>query len=260
VALQRVSARQGRPVDLNVTFFRNGQPADPYAIRYVDIYRSCVRDENLMARVTVADPGSLYPSPIDRVTDAGGTVLSGQYKLTFSVPTTFPQDIYFDVWRFIADEPGSGSVIGNLDDPDLLQYQANRFWVSPDGWYLDDGLETVRFTFEPLDMKFRKPEQRILEVSIVPVPLYDFNFNLVMPIIPQLQPSIRIETENNELLVDWEPAVIGLRMGAYKDSPFVVQYLLDTSRFLVGTYRYQILVRLPNGQSRTSEKFTFTVS
>lgn len=259
--LKRVSGRQGQLVCLDVVFYRNGVPADPWAIRFIDIYKSCVRDENLYARVVVSDPGTFYPDPIERVTDPSGTILTGQYRYQFLVPPTYPQDIYFDVWRFIADDPGPGSGGSNpLDNPDLLQSQANRFWVSPDGWYVDDGLETIRFTWEPLDLKFKKPEKRILEVAMIPLPLYDFNCNQIMPLIPQLQPSIRIETENCELLVDWEPAAIGLRSGSYKDSPFTVQFLLDTSRFIIGTYRYQVMVQLPNGQTRISEKFSFTVS
>lgn len=255
---KRISARQGLPVALDVTFFRNGMVADPYAIRFIDIYKSCVRDENLYARVVFSEPGSAgYPDPAERIADPTGATLVGQYRYNFDVPLAYPQDIYFDVWRFIADDPGSGA---DLNNPDLFQSQANRFWVSPDGWYLDDGLETVRFTFEPLDLKFKKPEKRVLEAGIVPLPLYDFNCNQVMPIITQLTPFIRIETENCELLVDWEPCVIGLRSGSYRDSPFTIQFLLDTSRFLIGSYRYQLMVQLPNGQTRISEKFTFTVS
>ena len=257
IPLRRVSGRQGQPVALDVMFYRNGVASDPYAFRFIDIYKGCVKDENLYTQFVIPDLGTTgYPAPIEQLVDPSGVPICGSYRLLFDVPKSYPQDIYFDVWRFVADPPGSGDDITN---PDLLQSQANRFWVSPDGWFLDDGLETVRFTFEPMDQKFRKPEKRILEVSIIPQPLYDFNCNQVMPLIPQLCPAIKIETENCELLVDWEPCAIGLRMGAYKDSPFTVQFLLDTSRFLVGTYRYQIMIQLPNGQTRISEKMIFTV-
>jgi hypothetical protein len=254
----RISARQGLPVALDVTFFRNGIAQEPFAIRRVDIYRSSVKDENLLTQILFADPGTPeYPAPAERRQDPEGNILPGAFRLLFDVPKSYSQDIYFDVWRFIADPVGSSE---DLDDPDLLICQSNRFFVFPDGWFLDDGLENIRIGFEPLDLKFRRPEKRMLEVGLTPLPLFDFNSNLVMPVLAQLQTFIRVETENCELLVDNEPCVIGLRMGSFRHSPFVVQFVLDTSRFLIGTYRYQISVRLPNGQTRLSEKFTFTVN
>jgi hypothetical protein len=251
----RVSARQGLPVNLCVTFYRNGITTDPCLFTRIDIYRSAVCEENLVAQIPIP-PGTGYPAPIEQVLDSFGNPMPGQYCLPFLIPKEFVQDIYFDVWRFIPDVDSNTDV----NDESIWLCQASRFWVSPDAWFMDDGLQTIRFGFEPLDLKFRKPEKRVLEVGITPLPLYDFDFNLTMPIIPQLKAYVKVETENCELLVDDEPCAIGLRQGSYRHSPFVVQFLLDTSRFIIGTYRYQIRVDLPNGQSRISEKFTFTVS
>ena len=258
-AQSRISARTCSVVNLDVTFYRNGVATDPYAIRAVDVYRCSVRDENLVAQFLFPDPGSsTYPAPAERVLDDNGQPIPGVFRLPFAIPKEFESDIYFDVWRFVSDCTGSGSEV-EINDPTTWQCQSSRFWISPDGWYVDDGLEVMRFGFEPLDLKFRKPEKRVLEIGITPLPLYDFNNNLMMPIIPQLCATIKVGTENCECMFE-EPAAIGLRMGSFRHSPFTIQYLLDTSRFLIGTYIYQITLLLPNGQTRVSEKFRFTIS
>ena len=94
----------------------------------------------------------------------------------------------------------------------------------------------------------------------MPLPLYDYNFNLVNPMIPYLKPTISISTRFCEQLVVDEPCRIGLRQGAYRSNPYVVAYDLDTSMFMRGTYQYNIKLNLPDGSSRVSRKFTFTVS
>ena len=126
---KRVSARQGLPVALDATFYRSGNAVEPYAIRRVDIYKSSVRDENLMAQFIFADPeSSSYPSPAERIVDEDGRIKPGAFRLLFDVPKTFDPDIYFDAWHFIADG-GSGV---DINDVNLLICQANRFWVSTD--------------------------------------------------------------------------------------------------------------------------------
>jgi hypothetical protein len=263
----RIAARKGHTVDLNIDFLNNGQLKDPYAIRSVQIFKTQVAPSNLVATIPIVDPSDhLYPSPLcmEYISGSTGDVLEGRYHLPFSIPTDFQApDIYFDVWTYFPTDPCIGVVGCNIDDPDLdvyLQTECHRFWVYPDDWFSSDKLQSIRFGFEPLDNKFNYPEYRPLEIGLMPLPLYDYNFNLVNPMIPYLKPTISIETRFNELLVDDEPCRIGLRQGAYRSNPYVVTYDLDTARFLKGTYQYAITLKLPDGTTRVSRKFIFSIN
>lgn len=267
---KRISARRGQVVDLNVDFLRNGALEDPYAIRHIEIYKTNVAPHNLVAVVPVVEPTDpTYPSPLYKDTeteeyvcgtDASESSIAGRYHLLYSIPDDFSvPDVYFDVWRYFPTNPCVDTGC-DLDDADGLVGCCHRFWVYPDDWFCDDGLQTIRFGFEPLDQKFHYPEVRPLEIGLMPLPLYDYNFNLVNPVIPFLRPDITIETRNCELLVDHDPAEIGIRHGSYRSNPFVVKYQLDTSLFLKGTYNYFITLNLPDGSSRVSRKFIFTIS
>ena len=277
----RISARRGSVVDLNIDFRRNGVLTDPYAIRQIEIYKTSVVPHNLVATVPVVDlDDPLYPSPVCRheITAETGdcctepeddaTAVVGRYHLPYSIPEDFAvPDVYFDVWYYFADDPcgalGTEGTECDIDDATydpLLLRCCHRFWAYPEEWFCDDRLQTVRFGFEPLDQRFHTPETRPLEVGLMPLPLYDYNFNLVNPIIPFLQPSITVETQHHELLIDSEACRIGIRQGSYRSNPWVIQYDLDTTRFLKGTYQYQIRLTLPNGSTRVSRKFVFTVS
>lgn len=254
----RISARSGQPVGLDVTFFRNGVPTDPFALRRIDIYFQAVKDENLKAQILFGTPDTTgYPAPAIQ-----DSARPGFFSTVFEVPIDFEQGIYFDVWRFIGSEPevSNGSVI-DFDNEDLWHSQCNKFWVFPDGWFLDDGLITPRFAFEPQDRIFRKGEIRNLEVGVMPLPLYDFNQNRILPLMPQLCPFITISTENGEILAGLEraPCKIGLRQGTYRSNPYVIQCLLDTNNFLKGTYVYRISVDMPNGETRISDPFRFEI-
>jgi len=278
-AFPRISARRGQVVDLNVDFLHGGVLDDPYAIRYVEIYKSQVLPHNLVSTIPITDPDNiLYPSPAcqDTVATAVGDCgteptadedyLAGKYHLPFSIPDDFEApNVYFDVWYYFANDP-CGSSSGSECDIDSAENSAklikccHRFWVYPDEWFCDDRLQTIRFGFEPLDQKFHTPEVRPLEIGIMPLPLYDYNFNLVNPIIPFLQPTITVETQHNELLINNEVCTIGLRQGSYRSNPWVIKYDLDTTRFLKGTYSYQIKLTLPNQTTIVSRKFIFTIS
>jgi len=280
-AFPRISARRGQVVDLNVDFLRSGVLTDPYAIRHVEIYKTQVVPHNLVATIPVLDPDDiLYPSPLchDEVeTDVGdcGTEptesaipIAGKYHLPYLIPDDFAvPDVYFDVWYYFPTDPCADAEpstepcdINDEAFDSLLIKCCHRFWVYPDEWFCDDGLQTVRFGFEPLDQQFHTPENRPLEIGLMPLPLYDYNFNLVNPLIPFLQPLITIETRNSELIVDKEPAEMGIRHGSFRSNPWVVKYMLDTTRFLKGTYNYHITLNLPDGSSRVSRKFIFTIS
>lgn len=257
----RLSGRVGNIVNLDATFFHGGEAEDPYAIRRIDIYQGSVTDENLQAQVLIPPPDDpLYPTPLIRITDGTeGDVLPGQFILPFLIPDDFASpDIYFDVWRFIGNDPDV-TVGGDDEDESTWIAQCNNFWIYPDSWHVDDGLVTIRLGFEALDKHFRKPEIRNLEVGIVPLPVYDFDFNRITPLIPQIIPSIHIETENGEILIASDTARMGLRQGSYRTNPFVVQYQIDTAQFLIGTYKYRITLQLPNGETRTSDDMRFTV-
>lgn len=271
-AFPRISARRGQIVDLNVDFLRNGVLTDPYAIRYVELYKTAIAPHNLVATIPIVGLSEDdYPSPLYQEESLTGTgVVAGSYHLLYSIPQDFlAPDVYFDLWYYFADDPcgdlGTESNLTecNIDDDnyaDLLLKSCHRFWVYPDEWFSSDGLQTVRFGFEPLDQRFYQPELRPLEIGLMPLPLYDYNFNLVNPLIPFLTPTISIETQHCELLVNNAPARIGIRQGSYRSNPWVVQYDLDTSDFLKGTYRYWLKLSLPDGSTRVSRKFILTIS
>lgn len=269
----RISGRAGNVIELNASFYQSGQLAAPFAIRYIEIYKSQVIPHNLVATIPIVDPTDPeYPSPLVQQTDS-----IGSYVLPFLVPRDFAvPDIYYDVWYYYPTDPCSETELTEPTDPteptepvcdlDNLEVTSqllkccHRFWLYPDEWLCEDGLSTVRFGFEPLDQQFHQPEVRTIEIGLMPLPLYDYDYNLVNPMIPYLKASITIETQHCEILVDDEPCRIGIRQGSFRSNPWVIQYQLDTSRFLKGTYRYFIKVLLPNGESRVSKKYILTIS
>jgi hypothetical protein len=261
---KRIAGRVGNQIELGVTFLNGGIPTDPYAIRMVRIYRKSVEDANLVAEIPISDPDSTeYPAPLEVDTSKACTGDGGAYKLTFDVPCDFPApDLYIDVWYYIPSEAcltESGTEV-DLDDESLWSSSCHKFWLYPDGWFVDDCLMVPDIGFEPLDVHFRSGEKRWLEVGLMPLPLYDFNFNQIMPLIPYLKASITIFTKGCETIVDNEPMEMGLRQGSYRTNPFNTKYFLDTSRFLKGTYMYRVTLELPDCQTIVSPDFSFTVS
>jgi len=248
----RISARSGQLANLNATITRNGVHTTQHALRRIDIYFQAVRDDNLVAQLLFGLPSDTnYPFP---ATISG----PGEFNIEFAVPEGFQEGVYFDVWRFIGDD--SASTI-DYDNEDGWISQCNKFWVFPDGWYLDDGLITPRFAFEPLDNRFTKGAVTNLEVGITPLPLYDYDRSRIDPMIPQIRPFITIETNEGEVLQGLEraPCSMALRQGTYRTNPFVVQCTLDTTGFLKGIYIYKITLELPNGEIRVSAPFRFKI-
>lgn len=251
----RISARVGGTVCLNMTFFRNGIPQDPCAIRLIKIYKRSVDEANLVAEIIFPYPNDpAYPTPALR--DPGKP---GYFNVPFDIPYDFPvPDIYFDVWHYIPDCVDTTDF--SYDNEAYWLSQCGRLWVYPDGWSAEDGLIVPKLSFDPLDVQFRAGEKRWLEIGITPLPLYDYDYNTIVPLIPYLKPAIIVKTRNNENIIDGEPMDIGLRQGAYRSNPFAFKWLLDTSRFIKGTYDYQVKVGLPDGQTLVSPNFTFTIS
>lgn len=287
---QRIAARRGNIVQLDMRFMRGGVPTAPYAIRKIEIFKTQVAPHNLVATFSVVDPWEeAYPSPVEFVTEdteegvcgtAGeqGAIVAGEYRLLWDIPSdALVPDVYFDVWSFIPTNPCdlsdfSGSCItgtdgdlryADLDDTaleGLVLQTCSKFWIYSDDWDLQDTLTSIRLGFEPLDQKFKQPENRPLEIGIMPLPLYDYDFNLVAPILPQLRGTITIETSSREVLVEDGPMTIGLRQGSYRSNPYVFRYMLDTSKFLRGTYAYFVKAILPDGSTRCSKQFILTIS
>lgn len=274
----RISARRGAVADLNVNFYKNGVLTDPYAIRYVEIYKTQVLPHNLVTTIPISElEDPIYPAPLCRdyqdlngneVTseDPDAAVIAGKYHLPYFVPLDFSvPDIYFDVWSYFGENPCATTTetacdLNNPDFDSMLLKVCNRFWIYPEEWFVNDGLQSIRFGFEPLDQRFHSPEKRPLEVGLMPLPLYDYNHNLVTPLIPFLRPTISISTQRCELLVDSEACRIGIRQGSYRSNPWVIQYDLDTERFLKGTYQYSITLTLPDGSTRVSRQFILVIS
>ena len=257
----RISGRLGNTIDLNTIFYRNGIPDDPYAVRRIKIYKSSVQDENLIAQINVSLPDATdYPYPLSREIDSGGLVKPGVFHFFWAVPSSgiVVPDTFFDVWEYIGPAPSSVSSFDPTDES-MWNKACNQFWLYTDGFFVDDDLETIKIAFEAQDRKFYKPEVRTMEVGIMPMPLYDYDYNLVAPIIPQLLGTIRIMTDNAEVLVHDEPMTMKLVQGTYRTNPFVLTYKLDTNNFLKGSYKYQVMVRLPNGETRSSPWFSLSI-
>ena len=269
MAMPRVSGRLGNQIDLNVTFYKNGVPVDPYAIRKVEVYKSTAQPENLIAEFPILSPTDVdYPYPLTRDLDSEGVVRPGIFHLIWDVPESgiSVPDIFFDVWSYIATDPGISTDsedevdLSILDNEDLFLQCCNEFWLYNEAFFCDNGLSNIRLGFEPQDIKFNQPEIRTLEVGVMPLPLYDYDYNHIAPIIPQLLGYFSLLTDSNELLIDKEPMRIGLRQGSFRSNPFVLQYEFDTRRVLRGSYQYQVIVCLPNGESRASPYFHLQVS
>lgn len=267
----RVSGRLGNAIDLNITFYRNGVPTDPFAVRKVSIYRSAVQPENLIAEFPVVNPlDPLYPSPVAREFDAQNVAKPGVFHLFWALPESgIPvPDIFFDVWSYLGTDPtlGTGSagtdVTNGVDVDDETQWQSccEKFWLYSDGFFCDAGLENIRIGFEAMDEKFNQPEVRTIEVGMMPLPLYDFDYNKIAPILPFMQATFSLTTDNCELLILDEPMRIGLRQGTHRSDPFTLQYTFDTSLVLKGSYKYQVTLHLPNGETRVSPRFNLQVS
>lgn len=263
----RISARAGQVVALDTVFYSGGEAFDPYAITEVNIYRDQVQAENLIATIPAVNPeDDSYPSPIVK-TD------TGKYYLPFLMPAdaTVPS-VYLDVWTYFSSNPcggeaGTGGTGGtnpcDLENPDyagLLLSCCHRFWAYPDNIYCADNLISFQLGFEPLNQRFNTGDKRYLEVGYMPLPLYDFDYNLVAPILPKLKATISVYTRNDELIVDCESMTIGIRQGHYRTNPFVFKWLLTGSQFYIGTYKYRIAVQFPDGTVQCSPSFNFTVS
>lgn len=263
---QRISGRRGNQVNLTANFLRAGQLDDPFYIYRIEIYRSSVAAENIVDAIDIPVPDDAsYPSPIERLSE-------GKFRYLWDAPTdAVVPDVYFDVWYFYGTDPvlGLGSGTGDVSGTDAVDYSefeaelndvCNRFWLYPDQWYVDGGLQSLRFGFEPLDLKFNKPELRPLQVGIMPLPLYDYDFNFVTPIIPFLTATISIWTENCEDIITDAAMSLKIRQGQYRSNPFVFEYMLDTSDFFKGTYKYRITITLPDGSTRVSGDFIVVIS
>lgn len=289
----------GNSVPLNVQFLKNGVATDPFAIMAIKIYKTAVRDENLIQKIVFPCPGSsdydaIFNSIIQRQVVGNtigqcGTDLPVQYApgaYTFNLCLSkelYTPGLYFDVWCFLGDanggectsgSSGSGELTavsdsdpdenypnddGSCGDEDDWLCQCNKFYVRDGGWYIDDQLTTIRLGFEPIDSRFAQPEKRYLEVGMMPLPLYDFDYKKISALLPNLSATITITTQSCEVLVDNAAMTIGLRNGSYRSNPYELKYLIDTNNFLKGTYRYKVLVNLPDGTSISSSDYNFTI-
>lgn len=251
----RISARKGSVVRLNAAFYANGVLADPYSIRKIRVYKNTDAEENLVAEVDISTTD--YPYPIEQEADSSGPIV-GKYYYDLLVPDTFDADTYIDKWYWIGDElSGTGF---DVNDESLWDSKCNQFFVvASNTWYLDDGLIVPKIAFEALDKDLIKPAIQTIEVGLMPIPLYDYDYNRVAPLMAQLNAKITIETLNCELMVDNAQMTIGLRQGTHRTNPFVAQYRIDTADYLKGTYRYRVSLLMPNGELRVSPQLQFTV-
>lgn len=257
----RISARKGAIVRLDMDFYANGILTDPYAFRQIDIYQNSKSTDNLLVSVEIPDPDeSDYPSPIEQVVDPDTEeVIPGRYYYDFLVPDDVEvPDSFIDVWSFVGDELAGSDF--DLTDESLWDESCGKFFIiASNVWTGDDNLLTVRFGFEPLDLNFTKPEIRQLEVGIMPLPLYDYDWNKIVPLIPHLQATISIETLNGEIVLDAGAMELALRQGSHRTNPFVARRLIDTGTFQIGTYKYYVSLALPNGETRVSQKLHLSI-
>lgn len=286
----RLSGSVCNDISLNVQFLQCGVPKDPYALKSIKIYKCSVSEENLVTEVVLPCATDfdrditnelVYGGLIKRcgnenpATGVCGTDVEPDFRpgcFTFDLnlcPDIFDAGVYYDVWEFVGDpcEPCFDDVTSPTDITDACEVddleptfsKCNKFYVSDQCWNTDDGLTSIDLGFEPLDVRFQQPEARRLEVGITPLPLYDHDAKKIAPLIPTLKATITIQTANKELLIDSEEMCVGLRQGSYRSTPYVLYYLLDTNRFLKGTYQYRVDVRLPNGETRSSPYFNVAI-
>lgn len=258
MAEKRISGKIGDIITLNVTFYKNGTPQVPFAIRRIDIYKDSLSAANKVAEIPIPLPSeSLYPAPIEYGdANSDGTITTGELVLNWDVPLDLTPGLYFDVWYFIPNDPGTGA---DLDDETIWQKCCHKFWLYEGGFYCTDNLESIKFGYEALDIKFRKPEVRHFEVGVMPLPLYDFDQDLFFPAFLKSTATISIQSLNCEPLVVDAPMTIGLRQGHYRSNPFVYKYLLDTNDFLIGTYKARITSTLPDSTVIVSPDIFFEV-
>jgi hypothetical protein len=281
----RLNASVCDNIDLNVRFLKCGVAADPYTLRSIKIYKCSVGEANLITQILLPDVTDddkdlsneyIYGGYIQRCgnqnedegdcgTDITPEFTPGCFIYTLNLcPELFTAGTYYDVWEFIGDECVLSSicdpseVTGDINNDDLWSSQCNQFYVNENCWATDDGLRNLELGFEPLDSRFQQPEKRTLQVGLTPLPLYNYDSKLAS-FIPSMTGTITIQTAHYEIIVDAEPISIGLRSGSYRSNPYVVQYLLDTSRFLKGTYKYRIDMQLPNGETRSSPYFNLAI-
>jgi hypothetical protein len=245
----RINARAGNVVNLNMRVLKNGQLQSPHALREINIYRGSIRPGNIVATIAFPDPADVaYPTPATELAE-------GEFVVPFFVPEDFVTcDQYFDVWSFVGEDPGTPGV----DDTSLWISQYGTFHVYDDVWISDDELRTLKVGFEPLDKRLRRGELRTIEIAIHPLPLYDYNYNVLTPIIPQLSPTITIHTAYDELIVSDSPCLIGVRQGRGRNSPYVIQCLFDTTTLIRGMYRYTVKVMVGD-QTIISPRFYLTI-
>lgn len=245
----RVAGRIGNFVNLNMNTLRNGQPETPYALRRIDIYRGSPRPGQLVSTVVFPDPDSTtYPDPASETS-------IGRFSVPFLVPEDFiPCEVYFDVWHFLGRDPETAGI----DDESLWISQSGMFWVFDDTWIGDEDLQTKRLGFEPLDKRLRRGEIRTIEVAMHPLPMYEYDFNKFAPMVPQFNPTMTLWTARDELLVQDAQCKIGVRQGANRNSPFVVQCTVDTQTLVRGMYKYVIKINIDDDVI-ISPKFNFMV-
>lgn len=280
----------GNKITLNAQFLKNGVPTVPFAIRAIRIYRQSVRSENLVYEMIFPDPDTpeyqiaidTYLKPVQNPnypTEGNcGTEIEPQYipgaydyELCLSKPT-FTCGAYFDVWCFIGDEieirdadgnctisPTEATASVDWDNEDYWTCICNQFWVKDNAWVIDSNLTNIRLGFEPLDIRFSQPEKRYLEVGIMPLPLYDFDYKLLSNVMPSLKATITIESQYCEVMISDASMQIGLRAGSYRSNPYVLKYLVDTTKFMKGTYKYRVNVEMPNGTSIVSKDFHLVI-
>jgi hypothetical protein len=255
----RVAGRIGNTIDLNVTFYHNGVPQAPAAIRRIDIFKGSIRSNNIVDQIILPPPTSpSYPGPLRQIRP-------GAFVLPYVIPSTFvPNEVYYDVWNYVGsppmpDVPGTDELVVDLDNKAFWVAEYGQFMVFEDDWIEDDGLFTKKLAFNPLDTRIRKGEIKTIEINIIPVPARSFEYNRLAGILPNLRPTISFRTTNNEYLAGMTniPCTIGIMQGHHKH-PFVIQCPVDSTNILIGTYQYNISV-LVGDQQIISEPFSITV-
>jgi len=284
----RLSGSVCNDIDLNVQFLQCGAPKDPYALKSIKIYACTVGQANLVTEIVLPCATDydrdlsneyIYGGLIRRCgntvdpglcgTDYVPVFTPGCFVFTMNLcPDLFKAGVYYDVWEFVGDpcspcfDETQSTEVTEYCESDNLQpvySKCSKFFVSDQCWNMDDGLRKINLGFEPLEARFQQPEVRTLEIGLTPLPLYDYDVKKMASIIPSLDATITFMTSYQEILVDREKLCIGLRQGSYRSNPYVLQYLLDTNRFLKGTYKYRIDVKLPNGETRSSPYFNVAI-
>jgi hypothetical protein len=229
----RFNARKGHTVELKREFYHANVLENPYALIKVEIHKVTYDRDN---------PVNTLIETIDGVDVVSEDV--GKLKVNFDIPEDFESNyVYYDVWYYQVSDTSEITI----DD-------STTFKVFDDHWFTQDGSTNYKYQMFPDIKTFTKGEKRNIELQIVPLPLYNTNEDLNEKILPITGIEVKIETKNNELILDWTNTIT-------QNLANKARINIDTNlaEFRKGVYYYWVKLLLPNSDIIITQKFAFNI-